>query len=46
MVHGYGSGDVRTFIKAFIFGTLTLSFVRVKRQLYSKFTTIPQEIFK
>jgi len=46
MVHGYGSGDVRTFITAFIFDALILSFVRVTRQFYSKFTTIPQDIFK
>ena len=46
MVHGYGSGDVRAFITAFIFDALTLLFVMVTRQLYSKFTTIPQDIFK
>ena len=46
MVHGYGLGDVRTFVTAFIFDALTLSFVRVTRQFYSKFTTIPQDIFK
>jgi len=32
--------------QAFIFDALILSFVRVTRQFYSKFTTIPQDIFK